>query len=79
VILWSTGNEIMELVTAGEAVALKIACDREIIAADGQDLSYLTVEGRCIAVVKSGEKAGEITVTATALGMQAAFATIRSQ
>jgi len=125
------GNQLVEeveLVTAGEAVALKVACDREVIVADGQDLSYLTVEvvdengtrlpfgeeevnftiqgpgdiigvgsarpnsvesfqqmsrttfeGRCLAVVKSGEKAGEITVTATAKGMKAATATITSE
>ena len=114
--------------SAGEAVALRIACDREIIAADGQDLSYLTVEvvdekgtrlpfgeeevnftiegpgdiigvgsarpnsvesfqqmsrttfeGRCIAIVKSGERAGEITVTATSPGMKAATAKITSE
>lgn len=125
------GNQVVEeikLHSAGEAVALRIACDREIIAADGQDLSYLTVEvvdekgtrlpfgeeevnftiegpgdiigvgsakpnsvesfqqmsrttfeGRCIAIVKSGERAGEITVTATSQGMKAATAKITSE
>ncbi len=120
--------ETMKLVTAGEPSAIRIISDRENIAANGQDLAYLTVElvddkgirlpfgeevvnfsiegpgdiigvgsgrpnsvesfqqlsrttfeGRCIAVVKSGEKSGEITVTATAQGIRAATATIRSE
>lgn len=36
--------ETMELVTAGEPAALEIQSDRETIAADGQDLAYLTLE-----------------------------------
>jgi len=44
-----------------------------------QQMSRTTFEGRCLAVVKSGKKAGEITVTATARGMKAAMATITSE
>lgn len=36
--------ESFELTTAGEPSALRITADRQAIASDGQDLSYLTVE-----------------------------------
>jgi len=59
--------------TAGEAVALKAVADREVIAADGKDLSFITIQvvdaqGRMVPranhnITFSVEGAGEIVAT----------------
>ncbi len=110
-----------ELKTAGEPVALNLSADRTTLKADGQDLSYITVEltdnngirnpksadliqfeisgpgeivavgnanpmstesyqspqrkawqGRCLVIVKSGTKAGTISLTAKSGGLKPA-------
>lgn len=112
---------ISELKTAGDPVGLKLTADRKIIKADGQDLSYITVEiidkngirnplagnlirfsvegpgtiisvgssnpmgtesfkkpfrkawqGKCLVIVKSDRKAGEIKLKANSQGLEGA-------
>ena len=125
---YSKGKEIgkSELRTAKQVAKLKLSPDRTIIKADGQDLSYLTVElvdvngnrnpkaenlvnfsasggtivgvgnanpmsiesyqlprrkawqGKCMVIIRSNKKAGNITVTATAAGIPAAKAIVKA-
>lgn len=119
---------ISELKTAGDPVQIKLTADKPKIKADGQDLSYVTVElndatgirnpvaeslvsfsiegpgtiiavgnanpvsiesyhlpqrkawhGRCLVILKSGEKAGPIILKATAPGLNPASIEIESK
>lgn len=112
--------------TAGEPAAIRLTPDRKRLAADGRDLSFVTVEvvdkqgnlcpladnlvhfdingpafvagvdnglqtslesfkapqrqafnGKCLVVVQSDGKAGNVTLTATADGLNAAKQTLR--
>ena len=62
----------MTLATAGEPARLRLTTDRKVIAADGQDLSFITVEvvdrqGRVVpdaAVVCNVQVAGSATLAA---------------
>jgi beta-galactosidase len=117
---YANGKEVAtsQLQTARQTSKLKLSADRSTIKADGQDLSYITVElidangvrnpkaenlvklkveggtivgvgnanpmslesyqlsqrkawlGRCLVIVKSSEKAGNIKLTASTVGLQ---------
>jgi beta-galactosidase len=73
------GEEVVNFTIEGPGEIIGVGSARPNSVESFQQLSRTTFEGRCLAIVKSGKEAGEITVRAMAEGMKAATAIIRSE